>query len=197
MHCDISSRSAAILIAAATATLFMLAPVGAQVAGPAATPAALPAPSAAVAPRQPGCEVLAEKARFDLRSCAPRGRSPPTVRSRSSRWARRRPTAPAPPRPPPPIRAGSRTSSRGGSRARDHGVEPRGQRRRSSRHAGAPRHRGDRREARPGALASRHQFGAARQGRAAARHAAARGTGAPEGDRGRYRADRSAIRPPR
>jgi acyl-CoA thioesterase-1 len=67
MHCDISSRSAAILIAAATATLFMLAPVAAQVAGPAATPAALPAPSsAAVAPRQPGCEVLAEKARFDV-----------------------------------------------------------------------------------------------------------------------------------
>ena len=67
MHCDISFRMAAILIATATATLFTLAPVGAQVAGPAATPAALPAPSsAATAPRQPSCEVLAEKARFDV-----------------------------------------------------------------------------------------------------------------------------------
>jgi acyl-CoA thioesterase I len=66
MRCDISSRSAAILIAAATATLFMLAPVAAQVAGPAATPAALPAPSSAAGPRQPSCEVLAEKARFDV-----------------------------------------------------------------------------------------------------------------------------------
>ena len=116
MHCDISSRSAAILIAAATATLFMLAPVGAQVAGPAATPAALPAPigrrrAAPARLRGAGREGALRPAARAHRAGV---RRPPSGQDRRVRLVvdlRRR----RQPRRPPPIRAGSRTSSRGGS----------------------------------------------------------------------------------
>jgi lysophospholipase L1-like esterase len=59
-------RPAAILIAAATASLSALAPAFAQTSAPVATPAVLSAPPAATAARPPACTVIAEKARLDL-----------------------------------------------------------------------------------------------------------------------------------
>jgi lysophospholipase L1-like esterase len=61
-----SPRPAAILIAAATASLSALAPAFAQTSAPVATPAVLSAPPPATAARPPACTVIAEKARLDL-----------------------------------------------------------------------------------------------------------------------------------
>ena len=68
MHCDLFLRPVATLItAAATGVLLAFVPANAQTAAPGAAPAVLSAPPAVVtAPRQPGCTVAAEKARFDL-----------------------------------------------------------------------------------------------------------------------------------
>ncbi len=65
MRYDPSLRPAAVLIAAATASLLTLVPAHAQSPTPVATPAVLSAPPAAAA-RTPACTVVADKARLDL-----------------------------------------------------------------------------------------------------------------------------------
>ena len=78
-------------------------------------------------------------AAFRCRSPTCAGASRTASRSPSWRSARRRPRAPARARRQAPIRAGSRPSCRPLSRRRHHGDQPRRQRRRGGRHAGALR----------------------------------------------------------
>ena len=157
MHCHGVLRRAAIFGAVATAGLLALVPRRAQTPGPTAASAA---PVSAAAPRAAACAVSG-------RPGAPRS------------FRLRGPRASSPAGKPIKIVAlgssstyGAGASTSGGilsepagrgacpafPGARDHGAQPRRQRRRGRRHARASRHRRDRRKARSGAVAGRHQL---------------------------------------